>query len=268
MADFRYGELTYRLRGLIFQARNELQTGWSEEIYHQALAELLQSNGIEYLSKPRKALVHRQVQVHVFEPDLIVSDAIILELKALPYQTQFLGEQYAQIIHYLKFFGKDLGLLVNFAPTNVQIKRVLWDDPVLDILEDYTHIKPHLSQKDREHLRQIRHHILAIAKQYGLGFPETVYRQLVALEISHNQLPCETEIEIPAHRNNSMLGHHKTPLLLAASTYPIHIRSLLDFPTQYDFAGMKTYLNSLKLRFGLVINFGKKQLQIYAVTSF
>lgn len=194
-------------------------------------------------------------------------DTIILELKALPYQTHFLGEQYAQIIQYLKIFEKDLGLLVNFSPKNIQIKRVLWDEPRFNILEEYSHIKPHLSQMDREVLRQVRHYILAIAQQYGLGYPETVYRQLVALEIIHNQLSCATEIEIPARWDNSVLAHHQTQLLLVADNYLIHIRSLLDFPTEYDFSRMRTYLKSLELQFGLIVNFGKKQLQIYGVRS-
>ena len=267
MAALRHEELSYRLRGLIFHVRNELQEGWSEEIYHQALVELLQSNGIPYLSKPRKALVYRQEEIHVFEPDLIVWDTIILELKALPYQTQFLGEQYAQIIHYLKFFRKDLELLVNFSPQNIQIKRVLWDESELDTLEDYTHIRSHLFQEDRKNLGQLRQHILAIARQYGLGYPETVYRQLVAVEVAQNQLSCETEVEIPATWNSSVLAYHKTQLLLAVGKYLIHIRSLLDYPTQYDFSRMNTYLNSLELQFGFVVNFGKRQMQIYGVKS-
>jgi len=64
-----------------------------------------------------------------------------------------------------------------------------------------------------------------------------------------------------------VLAYHKTQLLLVADNYLIHIRSLLDYPTQYDFSRMKTYLNSLELQFGLVVNFGKKQLQICGVKS-
>ena len=64
-----------------------------------------------------------------------------------------------------------------------------------------------------------------------------------------------------------MLAYHKTQLLLAVGKYLIHIRSLLDYPTQYDFSRMNTYLNSLELQFGFVVNFGKRQMQIYGVKS-
>ncbi len=99
-------DLTYQLRGLVFQVRNELDAGWSEEVYHQALLQALRAEAIPVQSKLRRTLSHRGVEVHLFEPDLIVWDTIILELKALPYQNHFLGEQYAQVIHYLKFYER------------------------------------------------------------------------------------------------------------------------------------------------------------------
>ncbi len=114
-------EQTYQLRGLIFEVRNELQAGWSEHIYHHALKRLLRNQSIQFESKPRRALVHRNSEVHTFEPDLIVWDSIILELKVLPHQNNFASEHYAQLIHYLKFYQTDLGLLVNFGHKQLHI---------------------------------------------------------------------------------------------------------------------------------------------------
>lgn len=265
MSDLRHGDLTYRLRGLVFQVRNELKIGWPEEAYHQALVELLLAEGIPVLSKPRRALIHRGVEVHVFEPDLVVADKVVLELKALPYQTQFVGEQYAQIIHYLKFFNKDLGLLINFAPDKLQIKRVLWDTPSVDVSEDYQQFKTVISDCDRRQLQSLRHTVLDIAHAYGLGYPESVYRQIAALEFQHNQLACVTNLRVPMHWRNTNLGIYETPLLLVDDRYLVHIRAVIDKPTQYDFSRVQTYLASLNLEFGLVINFGRKQLQIYGV---
>jgi GxxExxY protein len=267
MPELRYEKRTYQLRGLIYKIRNELKAGWSENIYHLALVQLLQDNHIPVLSKPRRSLSHRNVEVHIFEPDLIVWDTIILELKALPYQTKFTGEHYAQIIHYLKFFGKDLGLLVNFAPARVNIKRVVWDEPELDLFEDYSKITSALSRQDKECLHHIRHHILEIARQYGLGYPETVYRKIVAIEMAHDTLPCLTDFEVPARWNGTVLGSHKTQQLLIADNYLVHIRALLDYPTGYDLTRTKTYLTGLGLQFGLVVNFGRRQLQIYGVKA-
>jgi GxxExxY protein len=211
-------------------------------------------------------MIHRDVEVHLFECDLIVSDLIILELKVLPF-TNFAPAHYAQLIHYLKCWNKDLGLLVNFGSTRAQIERVMWNEPELDIHQDYDLIKSRMNEKDRLYLRQVCQHILAISRQYGLEYPETVYRSLVAIEIRHHGLDCQTEFAIPVKLDNKVLAQHKSNHLLVENNYLLNIRSLLDGPSRYDFAQTKTYLNSLGLKLGLIINFGKKQLQIYGVNS-
>jgi GxxExxY protein len=265
--ELLHSEKTKVLRGLIYNVRNTLEAGWSEEVYHQAFLYELRENSIPTVSKPRRSFVHRGAEIHRFEPDLIVWDTIILELKALPYQNEFIGEQYAQLIHYLKFYGKDLGLLVNFGPSRVKIKRVIWHEPKLEIVEDYEKIKPDLSKKDRTCLRQIRQHILTIANQYGLGYPETTYRKLIAIELVHHDLPCVSDIGLTAVWHNQELPRHITSHLRVADNYLLHIRSLLENPTVHDFAAIKTYLKNLGLKFGLIVNFGRKQLQIFGLKS-
>ncbi len=267
MSELRHEALTGVLRGLIFKVRNELSGGWSEEVYHQALLRLLQENNIPVVSKPRRSLWHRGVEVHLFEPDLIVWDKIILELKALPYQSGFASEQYAQIIHYLKFWQKDLGLLINFAPAKVKIQRVVWDEAEFSLFESYEDILPLLSEQDKTTLRQIRQHIVTIARQYGFGYPESVYRKLVAIETAHNHLPCVTDITVVPTWRGYDLPQQLTQHLQIAEQYLINIRTLHGHPTSYDFVATKTYLNQLGFKFGLVVNFSPHKLQIFGVKA-
>ena len=267
MDKLLHREKTHRLRGLIFRVRNELGAGWGEEIYHQALVQLLRHERIPVESKPRQPLIHRGMEIHLFEPDLLVWQLIILELKALPYQTQFTGQQYAQLIHYLKLNQMELGLLVNFGPSQVKIKRVIWEEPELGFAEDYDRIKKLLTQEDRTLLAEIRRCIVAVARQFGLGYPETVYRDLLAVEFAHCNLDCQTEVEVPASWQGQSLGTQKTQHLLVAQKYLVHTRSLLDTPTPHDFTRLKTYLTAVDLKIGLVINFGRTLLQIHGVAA-
>ena len=266
MTNFRYEELTYQLRGLIFEARRRLKTGWTEEVYHRGMVQLLQDKSVPFYSKPRKTIVHQGVEVKKFEADLIVWDTIILELKALPFAT-FAPGHYAQIIHYLKCWDKNLGLLVNFGPTRAQIKRVVWDEPELEIVEDYDSIKSIITDTERVPLRQIRESILDIGRQYGLGYPETMYWKIIAIELAHIGLGCQTHTQITIKWGELDLANFLSDHLLVENSYLLNICSLFEHPPKYEFARTKTYLNSLGLRFGLLINFGKKQLQIYGVSS-
>jgi GxxExxY protein len=264
MSHLRHEKLSYELRGLIFEVHRTLKIGWPEEIYHQGLVQLLREKGLPVQSKPRRTIIHRGTEVHLFECDLIFSDLIILELKVLPLTT-FAPKHYAQLIHYLKCWGKDLGMLVNFGPMHVQIERVIWDEPKLEIEQNYEAIKPYLTNTDQLYMRQVWQNILTIGQQYGLGYPETMYRKLVEIEMKHSGLNCQAEVQIPARWYNQTLAQPSSDHLLVEGKYLLNIRSLLDHPTRYDFARTKTYLNSLDLRIGLIVNFGKKRLQIYGV---
>ena len=264
MSHLRHEKQTYELRSLIFEVRKKLKAGWSEEVYHQALLQLFQDKDLPVQSKPRRAISHRGVQVHLFECDIIVRDLIILELKALPY-TKLNSVHQAQLFHYLKCWGKDLGLLVNFGGTKADIQRLVWDEPKFEVEETYDLIKPHLNDTDREELRQIREVILNVGRQYGLGYPGIMYRQIIALELNYRGFICQSDVKVPVTWNGSSLREDGIDQLLVNQRHLLNVRALLDFPSSYEFGRTKNYLQHLGGRFGFVVNFGKKQLQIYGV---
>jgi GxxExxY protein len=266
MANLRYEKLSYEVRGIIFETHRQMQIGWSEEIYHRALAQILESKGIPFQFKPRQAIFHHNIEVHTFESDLIVYDQIILELKALPH-TDFAPAHYAQLIHYLKCWKMDLGLLVNFGPPSAIIRRVLWDEPDVLIYENYDQIRNRIDAANQRRIEQIRQSIVTIADQFGLGYSEVLYRKIAAIELRHSGLDCQSEVKIPSKLNGLSIQELDSDHLLIEHQHLLGIRSLLSHPTKYDFAQMKTYLNSLGLKTGIVVNFGKQQLQIYGVSA-
>lgn len=266
MGDLRYEKLTYALRGAIFEIHSQLKVGWPEEAYHRALAQLLESRSIPIQFKPRRTLTHRGFDIHTFECDLIAYDQIILELKVLPY-AHFAPVHYAQLIHYLKCWGKDLGLLANFGPMRVEIERRIWDEPTLPALEVYELIKDYYLQSDNHPLDLVRQIILNIHDHYGLGYPETVYRKIAEIDLNHAGLKCESHQKVSLKLSADIAHEFITDYFLIAETYLLNIRALLSYPTKYDFAQMKTYLNQLGVKVGLIANFGKQQLQIFGVTA-
>lgn len=265
MGILRHEKHTYELQRIIFEIRKQLKTGWPEEIYHQGMVQLLHKAGVPTQSRLRKALLHRGIEIHLFECDLLVWDLIILEFKVLPV-TRFAPVHYAQIIQYLKCWNKDLGLLVNFGRTRAEVERVVWDEPKLILVENYDSIHSALSDNARSLLTEIQQAVKAIGDQYGLGYPETLYRKAAAIELNHNGFRCQSNVIVPARLEGHELAQFTSDHLLVNDMCLLSIRAVLDYPTQYDFARMKTYLNSLKLPFGVIINFGKHELQLYGVS--
>jgi GxxExxY protein len=55
-----------------------------------------------------------------FYVDLLVEEEIIVELKSVQHLAK---EHEVQLVNYLNGLKKDVGLLINFGPSSVQIKR-------------------------------------------------------------------------------------------------------------------------------------------------
>ena len=73
-------ELTYILRGCIYDVHNAMGTGYDEESYHKALEYRLRKSNIPFRSQVLRHIEHCGVKAHKFVLDLIVDDKIILEL--------------------------------------------------------------------------------------------------------------------------------------------------------------------------------------------
>jgi GxxExxY protein len=258
----RYEEKTKELIGLIYQVHNSIKVGWPEEAYHCSLEDLAIQRGIPILSKPRKAIIHRGVEVHLFECDLIAYNQIILELKALPYST-FAPAHYAQLIQYLKCWGMSLGLLVNFGPMRVETKRIVWDTPAFDYIED---LKLIANPDNASYIDPIRNIIHSIGQQYGIGYPATLYSNVLAVEFRHLGMESQAGVEIPLQLGQGLLKHHETGYLMLSQKCLIRACAMLDYPPKYEFARMKTFLNHTGLKFGCIANFGKKQIQLFGVS--
>ena len=55
-----------------------------------------------------------------FSIDILVEDEIIMELKSVETLSKV---HEVQLVNYLKGLGKDIGLLINFGPEGVVVKR-------------------------------------------------------------------------------------------------------------------------------------------------
>ena len=118
-------ELTYQIRGAIFEVYNTLGPGLLESVYEEALVFELQQRGLK---------VARQVEVPInykghklkddFKLDVLVEDQIIIELKSVE---EIRPVFYKQLKTYLRLMDKKLGLLVNFGEYDMKdgIHRVI-----------------------------------------------------------------------------------------------------------------------------------------------
>jgi GxxExxY protein len=119
-----YRDLSYILRGIAYDIHKELGSGHKEIVYQNALVEALNQKGLEFSREKQIDVRYNNKKVGVYQPDFIVEDKIILELKALPYTSP---KERKQLWNYLKGSSYKLGFLINFGTQKVDIQRVVYD---------------------------------------------------------------------------------------------------------------------------------------------
>ncbi|KKT59756.1 hypothetical protein A3G55_03630 [Candidatus Giovannonibacteria bacterium RIFCSPLOWO2_12_FULL_44_25] len=121
---FLYERESYLIRGACFEVWKEFKGMFKESVIDRALNIALESRGLKVESQKRIDIYFKDKKVGTYVPDKIVEGKILLELKAKPFITK---QDIEQFWKYLKGSQYKLGFLINFSPTRLQIKRVVYD---------------------------------------------------------------------------------------------------------------------------------------------
>lgn len=120
----RHEHLTERVIEAFYTVYNTLGYGFLEKVYQNAMS--LELNGLGLKVEQERAItVHYAGQVvGEYFADLVVEDAVIVELKA----ARTLGTEHeAQLLNYLKATPYEVGLLLNFGP-RPEVRRKVYDN--------------------------------------------------------------------------------------------------------------------------------------------
>lgn len=120
-----YKELSYELQGSIFEIRKEYGSGHKEKVYQNLLADYLNDKGLK-VEKEKSINVYSNKTGKVvgrYQPDIIVEDKIVVEIKAARFTTQ---QAEKQLYHYLKNSEYELGYLINFGSQKLFTKRMIF----------------------------------------------------------------------------------------------------------------------------------------------
>ena len=116
--------ITYGIRGAVFEVNSVLGPGFLEKIYENALALELKRKGFKAVCQAPIKVQYKEDIVGEYFADLLVENKVIVELKTVE-RIEKIHE--AQLLNYLKATGIKVGLLVNFRHAKAQIKRLVLD---------------------------------------------------------------------------------------------------------------------------------------------
>lgn len=119
-----FERLTDKIIGCAYKVHNTLGFGFVESVYEKCLLIELVKAGLTAEAQ-KEVLVHYDGNiVGEFKADILVENKIIIELKAL---NQLVIAHEVQLVNYLAATNIETGLLINFGPKGVDVKRKVRD---------------------------------------------------------------------------------------------------------------------------------------------
>lgn len=124
--NYKHSEITELIIKCFYKVYNNLGYGFLEKVYENAMFIELKNVGL-FVEKQKQIIVYYENQkVGEYYADLIVSETVIVELKA----AESLCEEHEfQLINYLKATEIEIGLLLNFGKTP-QLKRKIFSNKI------------------------------------------------------------------------------------------------------------------------------------------
>lgn len=101
---------------------------------------------------------------------------------------------------------------------------------------------------------------VAVHKELGPGFLESIYQKAMEVALRHRAIPFERQQEIHIAFEGEEVGLHKLDLIVGGEIVVElkAVRALEDI----HYAQVKSYLKATKLRVGLLLNFNAPTLVI------
>ncbi len=117
---FKHREITDKILSCFYTTYNQLGYGFLEKVYENSLVIELQNSGLLVAQQYPITVVYRDQVVGEYLADLVVENAVIVEVKAV---RDLIKEHEAQLLNYLKATQFEVGLLLNFGPAPQHIRK-------------------------------------------------------------------------------------------------------------------------------------------------
>lgn len=257
-----HADLTYAIRGVLFDVGNHLAPGLPEKYFQEAVSVGLARRDIAHRLEAEFNVMYRDIEVGRYYCDVIVEDKVVVELKVAPMLT---GLHRAQLLSYLRVTGADVGLLVNFGTPRVDIERYVgfYAQPRPDFAWSSQRpdapdlLYPTLVGRIYKCLHRVHYEL-------GSGFFHHVYRRAVQVELGAQLLSPTLVRAIPLVYAGEEIGTQSCRLLLVGGKVIVvafAVRKVRDvFKVK-----MRRYLNHFGMQLGLLANFHGERLEVIPV---
>lgn len=120
--QYQHSALTAKIIGCALEVHNNLGNGFQEVVYQRAFSIEMKLQNIVHEREKEIPLSYKGFPIGKRRADFFVDKKIMVEIKAIK---ELEDVHLAQAINYLEAYKMEIGLLINFGNTKLQVKRVM-----------------------------------------------------------------------------------------------------------------------------------------------
>ena len=102
---------------------------------------------------------------------------------------------------------------------------------------------------------------MEVHRELGSGFLEYVYEEALCYELNLRKIPFERQKELDIYYKDLLIPRKYKPDLIVDDKVIVEIKATSGL-TEIEEAQLLNYLKATKMRVGLLLNFGKKSLEV------
>lgn len=264
MTQLIHKELSYAVRGVLFEVHNELGPMLPELFYQEAVSIGLEHKGIKHEREKLFEVLYRGVQVGRYYVDIWIEDGkLLLELKVAP---KIVPLHRAQALSYLKVTDADLAIVANFGTSSLTDERLpnflrqkqdafTWQ-PICGLTNT---IYPKLTN-------ELLHVLHRVHYELGPGFLHQVYRRATMVELRQQDLGYEHIQKMPIFFKGEYLGQQETRLLCIQDQVMLATIAVKEVDEAMK-AQFRTRMKRQGISVGLLANFNRAKLDVTLVRA-
>jgi GxxExxY protein len=264
MTKLLHPDLSYEVRGALFDVYNALGPMLKESFYQDAISVALDKRKIASELEKAFEVFYEGERVGLYYVDLWVEGGkLLLELKVAP---AIAAIHKAQALSYLKVTDCDLAFVVNFGGSSLEVQRLP------NFLRDKRAEFEWQEQGCDENLlypglvNTIQCACHRVHFELGPGFLHQVYRRATMIELRRNDIGYEYVKQLPVEYEGQLLGYQDVRLILVEGKVLLTVFALRETATVMS-QQLKARLRRLGLKLGVLANFSSTKLEMVPVRT-
>lgn len=260
MSNLIHEDLTYTIKGVLFEVYNKLSLKLPEQFYQNAITQTLRNKGIPCESEKEFQIIYRNEVAGTYRIDNWVDNGkVLIELKVRP---EISPTHKAQAISYLKLTNADLAIVANFGakslqtkglPNIIRNKKPIFQWQLRPLPNDILY--PNLTNKIYKALHQV-HYTL------GPGYIHRAYQQAMSIELKYQDIGYEFISKIPFTFQGCHIGDLDVQIFKIEDKVLLGAFALQTYDAEEEGMKMKIRLERLGAKVGILANFFGERLVV------